>query len=134
MGHPPVRRRATGARRREGGVRAAARPHRVVVHRPGARTATSSPEPHGAAPRGAPAAPRAGCMKASTSEIARARLLPPRRSLGTEHSAPDSGLNWGELTMHRPWNWGLRAFALAGALGLATGGVLATSATAQSGT
>jgi branched-chain amino acid transport system substrate-binding protein len=36
--------------------------------------------------------------------------------------------------MHRPWNWGLRAFALAGALGLATGGVLATSATAQSGT
>ncbi|HEY3669562.1 MAG TPA: ABC transporter substrate-binding protein [Acidimicrobiia bacterium] len=35
--------------------------------------------------------------------------------------------------MQRPWKWGLRAFALASALGLATGGLLATSATAQSG-
>jgi branched-chain amino acid transport system substrate-binding protein len=35
--------------------------------------------------------------------------------------------------MQRPWKWGLRAFALASALGLAAGGLLATSATAQSG-
>jgi branched-chain amino acid transport system substrate-binding protein len=35
--------------------------------------------------------------------------------------------------MHRQWKWGCRALALAGALGLAAGGLLATSATAQSG-
>jgi branched-chain amino acid transport system substrate-binding protein len=35
--------------------------------------------------------------------------------------------------MHRQWKWGCRALAVAGALGLASGGLLATSATAQSG-
>jgi cytochrome P450 len=54
LGHPPVRRCALGSGGSKGCLRAAARPDRFVLDRPGQRTASTSPEPHGSATRRAP--------------------------------------------------------------------------------